>query len=327
MYTIHLPSPPEAQPTTGTTQSWPLLYVLRISYGPPSRHSYRMAQPRTSRPIEPGAHVSRIATSIGALDLIHFVQFDHAFPRHSHEEYTVGVFGTGNGTIGYRGSAWRAFDASILAVTPDEVHTADPLAGSGWTYRAMYPSAALMAIALGDERARDVPAFFAEPIVNDPLLARAIQRAHRHLSIRTVTIDEETELLGVLRRLARRHADARPEARATPHAVRSVLVAREYLHAHFQESIKLAPLARLCHVDPYELVRRFGAVVGMPPHAYLTQVRANRARELLGRGEPTSHVAYACGFCDQAHLTRTFKRIFGITPGVYVASQARRTNR
>ena len=58
----------------------------------------------------------------------------------------------------------------------------------------------------------------------------------------------------------------------------------------------------------------------MPPHAYLTQVRANRARELLVRGEPLSAVAYTCGFSDQSHLTRIFKKIFGITPGAYVGS-------
>jgi AraC-like DNA-binding protein len=67
-------------------------------------------------------------------------------------------------------------------------------------------------------------------------------------------------------------------------------------------------------------VRSFTDVVGMPPHAYLTQIRANRARALLLAGETLSGAAYRCGFCDQSHLTRTFKRLFGVTPGSYVAA-------
>jgi AraC-like DNA-binding protein len=41
---------------------------------------------------------------------------------------------------------------------------------------------------------------------------------------------------------------------------------------------------------------------------------------LLVRGEQLSAVAYTCGFADQSHLTRVFKKIFGITPGAYVDS-------
>jgi AraC-like DNA-binding protein len=76
----------------------------------------------------------------------------------------------------------------------------------------------------------------------------------------------------------------------------------------------------VCDTSPFHLVRCFTDVVGMPPHAYLTQVRANRARALLLSGEGLSGVAYRCGFCDQSHLTRTFKRLFGVTPGSYVAA-------
>jgi AraC-like DNA-binding protein len=56
----------------------------------------------------------------------------------------------------------------------------------------------------------------------------------------------------------------------------------------------------------------------MPPHAWLTQLRANRARGLLLAGEAPTSVAYRCGFSDQSHLTRTFRSMFGMTPAAYV---------
>lgn len=80
-----------------------------------------------------GVYVTRVELSIGALDLFRFVNYDHAFPRHSHDRFTVGVFGPQNGTIRFRGSDWKAADGSILAIPPDEAHSANPLPGSGWT--------------------------------------------------------------------------------------------------------------------------------------------------------------------------------------------------
>ena len=97
----------------------------------------------------PGAYVSRARLSIGSLDLVRFVDYRHAFPRHAHEEFTVGVFERRNGRLGYRGCHWDAIDGSVLAVPPDTVHTAEPARNAGWTYRAMYPSRALVAKAIG----------------------------------------------------------------------------------------------------------------------------------------------------------------------------------
>ncbi|CAA9481240.1 MAG: Transcriptional regulator, AraC family [uncultured Rubrobacteraceae bacterium] len=55
----------------------------------------------------------------------------------------------------------------------------------------------------------------------------------------------------------------------------------------------------------------------MPPHAYQTQARLDRARSLLLRGWPPARVARETGFADQSHLTRRFKRLVGVTPGRY----------
>ena len=63
--------------------------------------------------------------------------------------------------------------------------------------------------------------------------------------------------------------------------------------------------------------RVFHDEVGLPPHAYLTQVRVNRARRLLSQGWPITEVAFEVGFVDQSHLNKRFKRITGMTPGQY----------
>ena len=67
----------------------------------------------------------------------------------------------------------------------------------------------------------------------------------------------------------------------------------------------------------FQLVRSFRAEVGMPPYAWLAQYRVGRARILLEQGCRPAEAAAATGFADQAHLTRWFRRVVGVTPGAY----------
>lgn len=265
---------------------------------------------------DPGVRVTRVQLSIGALDLFRFVSYDHAFPRHSHDRFTVGVFGKRNGIIRFRRSGWRAVDGSILAVPPDEAHSADPLRGHGWTYRTFYPSTVIVSLAL-DESVRADQAFFGQPVVHDPALAQRLLILHDDLLSATCGLASEESLLLCLRELLVRHSMQRIPTTGSALSSRAVAVARTYLDDNYSHAVKLAELSLVCGISPFHLIRSFGGIVGMTPHAYLTQVRANRARDFLASGEPLSSTAYLCGFSDQSHLTRTFKRIFGVTPGAY----------
>jgi hypothetical protein len=185
----------------------------------------------SSATTEPGVSLTRVVLSIGTLDLLRFTRYDHAFPRHSHEEFTVGAFETGNGTLGYRRASWRAYDGTVLAVPPDEVHTAEPLRGQGWTYRAMYPSTTLMSIALGDA-SETVKPFFSQPIYDDPPLARTLAFVHALLEAGGEMLDAESALMTSLYALVGRHGVARPPDRCATPLARIVATAREYLESN-----------------------------------------------------------------------------------------------
>ena len=79
----------------------------------------------------------------------------------------------------------------------------------------------------------------------------------------------------------------------------------------------LEELALVTGVGPFALMRAFRAETGLPPHAYLNQLRVREARRLLDRGVPPAQAAAESGFADQAHLTRHFKRMLGVPPGAY----------
>ena len=76
-------------------------------------------------------------------------------------------------------------------------------------------------------------------------------------------------------------------------------------------------LAVACGVDRFRLTRAFKSAFGLPPHAYLVQLRLARARHLLAKGEQPADMAIALGFADQSHLGRWFVRAYGLTPAAY----------
>jgi len=100
---------------------------------------------------------------------------------------------------------------------------------------------------------------------------------------------------------------------------RPVRRAMEYLREHLATPITLEGLAAHAALDKFHLCRAFRAQVGMPPHAYLTHLRIQRAKELLLQGMRASDLAPHVGLYDQSQLTRHFRRIVGTTPGRYTS--------
>jgi AraC family transcriptional regulator len=76
----------------------------------------------------------------------------------------------------------------------------------------------------------------------------------------------------------------------------------------------------------YQFTRIFQKVTGYTPHEYLLRVRLSRARALIrekGHAMSLAEIAVTCGFFDQAHLGRHFRRFFGTTPAAFLREQKR----
>lgn len=92
----------------------------------------------------------------------------------------------------------------------------------------------------------------------------------------------------------------------------------DYVDEHLREHISLDDLAGSVALSRYHFARRFRQAVGVSPHEYVVRLRVQRAATLLRQtGTPLRDVALRCGFADQSHLTRVFKKHTGVTPGRY----------
>jgi AraC family transcriptional regulator len=109
-----------------------------------------------------------------------------------------------------------------------------------------------------------------------------------------------------------RNADAAPAPQSRP-----VADALKFLQSRYASEISLNDLAEAVHLSPFHLARLFKHETGVSPHQYLIELRVNAARALLDAGSgqrSLAQVASAVGFADQSHLTRHFKRRFGVSP-------------
>ena len=90
---------------------------------------------------------------------------------------------------------------------------------------------------------------------------------------------------------------------------------QDFIEEHLGDDLTLASLANVAGISACYFGRRFRNSLGVAPHQYLLQRRLDRARNLLRNSRHSiAEIASVTGFSDQSHMTRHFKRRFGVTP-------------
>lgn len=91
--------------------------------------------------------------------------------------------------------------------------------------------------------------------------------------------------------------------------------ARDFLHAHFTESLAVETVAAAVDVHPAHLIRTFRQHHDCTIGDYVRRLRVEYASHLLSASEmPLAQIALDAGFADQSHFSRTFKNLTGMTP-------------
>lgn len=91
-----------------------------------------------------------------------------------------------------------------------------------------------------------------------------------------------------------------------------------YVMNHYAERISIRGLAEMTGLSLSQFDRRFKDLFQMTPSDYIHRVRVNAARSLLEKsGDSIGEIAIDCGFYDQSHFTKRFKRVLGMSPSAY----------
>lgn len=97
-----------------------------------------------------------------------------------------------------------------------------------------------------------------------------------------------------------------------------------YMAVHLNSKIRLDDLAKVTHFGRRKFNRTFKASFGCTPGQYITRMRIARAQNLMKVSrDPLSMIAAECGFADQSHFSRCFRKAVGECPAKWRACRAR----
>lgn len=91
----------------------------------------------------------------------------------------------------------------------------------------------------------------------------------------------------------------------------------QHIDAHFAEIIPMSELSKLAGCSERQMNRHFNGIFSMSARDFIMHRRIQAAIALLHGDEPLARVAIDCGFCDQSHFNRAFRKLTGETPAQF----------
>ena len=90
-----------------------------------------------------------------------------------------------------------------------------------------------------------------------------------------------------------------------------------YMNRHIKQDISLNDLSKEFNLSTFYIIKLFKKELNISTHSYFINLKIELAKELLKKGFSIVETALECGFCDQSHFHRNFKKIVAITPKGY----------
>lgn len=243
---------------------------------------------------------------------------DFNFSNHLHNGHVLWVNSGGGECFQLRGHTGILQPGSISIIEPCVVHSNHPFLKGNRHLRSLYLEEDFFChldklfTGYGDR----IPCFSSSVI------------DHQHHWQQTITLHEtiitggeqitmEEQIILLFAHLTDTTFTATFDIASTGNARQTLDRVVEYIRSMLQENLSLEMLSVVAGCTSFHLMRLFKKYLGMSPHAYLIQLRLELAKELLSRGQTIADTAILAGFSDQSHLTRRFKKRYGVTPGVY----------
>ena len=284
------------------------MYDCFMQHGPSNPHDWARFQPGAMEGV--------------TLMKAHFQE--HAFERHSHETYSIGLTHAGVQTFNCAGTFHASLPGDLILFNPDQAHDGKRGAPEGFGYSMLYVPADVVADCADREAGIVFPRHFRQPVVRDVALARLFAQAVAAVNQPGERLRAEELTRDVLAGVLVRHGEAgarQVDGRAA--GGDRMARARDHLQAHYADDISVQTLAAVAGLSRAHLTRAFAQRFGVPPHIYLNAVRVRKAQDAMLAGGALAEVAADCGFADQSHFSRRFKGALGVAPAQWLRQMRR----
>lgn len=238
----------------------------------------------------------------------------NGFDPHRHDTYAIGLTLRGVQTFSYRGQVHASLPGQIIVIHPDELHDGGAGTESGLQYRMIYVQPEDIQAALETTGVTSLP-HLADPVSTDPRLQKILIDCLEDIDVEMGDLKRSSLLAGLASALGRLGGNGGASAGVLNW--RALRLCTDFIKESFKDPITVNDLEQLANLDRFTLSRQFKRAYGTSPHRYLLMRRLAHVKQLLLLGKPLADVALDSGFSDQSHMTRHFKRAFGMTPGAW----------
>ena len=293
--------------------------------GEPHDRGFRGVEPTVSSDGVPDSrgrlckHVGdriRIGPAAEGIEWLEAYLHGRAYSPHRHDTYAIGATLHGQQTFRFRGEQWCCMPGQCHILHPDETHDGGAANDAGFGYRIIYLDPALVQAALGG---RPLP-FVANPVVDQSGLPEECTAGVWDIDTELDDVARTDIVVAVARLLLA--AASNGTTKSAPLALDRLSRVRDAIAASPMERHTTEALERLCGLDRWTLARQFRAAFGTSPSRFRTMRQLDRVRRLLKGGASLAEASIDAGFADQSHMSRHFKKAYGLTPGTWVSAVA-----
>ena len=229
---------------------------------------------------------------------------------HCHTEAAIGIIDKGRSVVSCQGQEFFVDEQHVVLFPPQVLHKCCPEDMEEWEFRMLYVQQDWVQRVFGRDLEMGVS------VKQIPLLAaQGLKEGFAFLMSEADAPSKETALILMLSRVFALTDIAVYEGDDISSEAAEVVKA--YLEDHYWETISLETMAAQAKLSKFHLIRVFDRCYGMPPHAYVMQLRMSQAKEMLRDDMDILDIALSLGFYDQSHFANTFKQYVGVTPRAY----------
>jgi AraC-like DNA-binding protein len=268
------------------------------------------------RHLSGGGHRLRFGRGAEGIERLEASLVGKAFSPHRHDTYAIGLTLAGVQTFRYRGELRHCLPGEWHILHPDELHDGAAGTDEGFGYRILYLDPFLVQEARGGGPLPFVPDPVIRPRDVNPSLLACLRNMDEPLDD-----FERLEVTLLIAGVLERHSSA-PATKPSPLALESLSHVRGLIAGDPAIRHTVTEFEDVSGLDRWTIARQFRAAFGTSPTRFRTMRQLDRTRRMLRGGMPLGEAASQAGFADQSHMTRMFKRAYGLTPAAWVAALA-----
>lgn len=241
---------------------------------------------------------------------------DFSYSKHAHEEYSLGVTLQGRQDFFCQNSFHQSASGNVLIFNPEDVHDGHSGGEQALKYKMLYihpDEFRPLFRSLGYQQSSILR--LSQPMADNPILRHQILRFSSTIQQANYSkIEFESGLFQIAQSLVAMSGNFDLGTQNSKRIDQLLLRARDYILASLEHNISIDDIANVANMSKFHFIRQFRQQFGITPHQYVLSCRVNLARRIIESGKSLNQAAFEAGFADDSHLSRHFKRIYGLTP-------------